>query len=528
MADPRRASTGQAPRMLMGPPETPSRGMHASPNMFPTLQFSPDMFSNAAFGPATAPAYPQQRLFWEPNMTSVDATVGLTPYQDPFAMSQAEFNDSFTSTSTVIPPYDPSHQLSNQQPYDLPAMSRPMSTSYVDGAVFPAPFSTSPRAPPPRDDNPSMFLSSPARRFNYDTQPARVPGNLVQGKPAYHHQIEESRREREAKRQRKSEVKHPSVTRSVMEALRRPVSPAKDNRPGLKRSLTHSGVGPRQPHFRQQSHVSFLDTISNASGSTNRSGRNGRSSPLKSFAASANRSQAGSRNSKRTLLSLAIDENGVAKTVVTKVPDDLDMNLDDESSDSEVSSRDESDFQILKSQRNSFAFPDEEDMHDAAQFLGSRLQGHSKSSSYSTMASHSSALHSSRTSSTYSAANTRGGNRAPGQRKPMTLNTMREDVNMATSNGVGDAQHALRAIIQDRSRSTSAHEGSVGSQQSMQFNSSPPILQQHQFSHFNASPTTITDPDLATPSTDRDSYASNGSTRCVCNSSEPSALMIQW
>jgi hypothetical protein len=527
MADPRRASTGQstAQRPVMGPPETPGRMVQPSPNMFPSLQFSPDMFSHSPFGPATAPIYPQQRLFWDPNtVPTMEVPSGLPAYQDPFALSQAEFSDSFASTATMIPSFDPGLHLPASQPYDLPPVSRPVMTSYIDGAAFPAPFHTSPRAPPPREDNPSLFLSSPARRFgNADSHPPNVSVAVAREKPAYHHQIEESRREKEAKRARKADARHPSVTRSVMEALRRPVSPIKDLRPGLKRSLTHSGVGARQPHLRQQSHVSFLDNVSVASGSSNRS-RNGRISPLRPQSGNVDRSSNLSRNSKRTSVTLSIDEHGVAKTVITKVPDDG-MDLDEASSDSDVSSRDDSDFAALRSQQASFAFDEEEDTN-TPYVARNGLQGHSKSSSHSTMASNNSNWQSSRTSSTTSGFNARNPSaRGTVQRKPVRPAS---EVSMLDIQA-GDAQRALRAIIQDRSRSASANDDSVGSQHSVQFNSSPPV-QHNQFSNFNASPTTITDPDLATPSTDRESYSSNGSTRCVCNSSysDPNTVMIQW
>lgn len=526
MGDPRRASIGHtaAQRPIMGPPETPSRVMHPSPNMFPTLQFSPELFSNSPYGPATAPVYPQQRLFWDPNFAGADATTGLQQYQDPFAMAQNDFSGSFTSVSTVVPSFDPSPQLATEQPYDLPQVSRPMTTSYVDRAAFPAPFHTSPRVLPPRDDNPSMFLSSPARRFgNPEPHLPRAPGTTALEKPAYHHQIEESRREKEAKRTRKSGARHPSVTRSVMEALRRPVSPVKESRPGLKRSLTHSGVGGRHSHLRQQSHVSFLDNISTTSGSTNQS-RNGRSSPLKQATGGIQKPHVSKWTSKRASVSLSIDEDGRARTIVSNIQDD-EMNLDDDSSDSEASSRDHTDFEALRSQQNSFAFDDEE---ETDHLLGSRdkLHRHSKSSSHSTMNSNASAWQSSRTSSSTSAFTTRNAPiaRATGLRP--SLRTENE-VNMLDTYG-GDAQQALRAIIQDRSRSTSAND-SVGSHHSARFNSSPPIQQNH-FSTFNASPTTITDPDLATPSTDRESFSSNSSTRCVCHSTDtdPNAVMIQW
>ena len=500
MADQRRASTGHAPqRSVMGPPpppETPSRVMQPSPNMFPSLQFSPDIFSNSPFGPSTAPIYPQQRLFWESSMGMDDPST-LPRYQDPFAMSQPDYPNSFNSSSTLVPPYLPS-SVPQQQPYDLPPPAAGVPSNYVDGSAYPAPFTTSPRAPPPRDDNPSMFLSSPARRFGNDQRPAYPVARNVREVPAYHHQIEESRREQEAKRAKKGEPRQPSITRSVMEALRRPVSPVKKDRPGLRRSLTHSGVGSRVPHNRQHSHVSFLDSTSNASGSSNRS-RNGRTSPLKSMLDSRH-------NTKRTSLSLAIDENGVARTVVANVPEEDEMDLDNSDASSSISSRDENDFHDLRSQPNSFAYADEEDsLHG---------KGHSKSSS---LASHSSAWQSSRTSSTTSRLNR--------TRKTVgILDPMSESDGQSSS---GDAQQALRAIIGDRSRSGTGIEGPLSGGLVAHFNSSPPVPQ-GQFSAFNASPTTITDPDLATPSTDRGSQASHGSTRCVCGSSSDEGTMVQW
>lgn len=316
-----------------------------------------------------------------------------------------------------------------------------------------------------------MFLSSPARRFGTDSIPSYQVNRNAQQLPAYHHQIEESKREQEAKRSfRKAEQRPPSITRSVMEALRRPVSPVTKERPGLKRSLTHSGVGSRGPHNRQQSHVSFLDSMSNASGSSNRS-RNGRVSPMKPMLNSR-------QPPKRTSLALAIDENGVAKTVMTRVDEQDDMDLDESDNSSVVSSRDGTDFQDLKSQPNSFYVDDTDFLQNSAQL------------------------------------NTIRANRL----RPGT----------ASSSGPGDAAQALKAIIEDRTRSASGQNSSLGSGHSAQFNSSPPVPHSN-YGNYNASPTTITDPDLATPSTDRGSQASHGSTRCVCGTSpEDPGLMLQW
>ncbi|KPI43709.1 uncharacterized protein AB675_6474 [Cyphellophora attinorum] len=456
MTDQRRRSIGHPPqRSLMGPPpppETPSRIMQQpSPNLFPSLQFSPDIFAGSPYGPAAAPMYPQQRLFWDPSMGMEDST-SMAQYAEPFAVTQSDFSASFGSTATVVPPFAPSPILQQDQ-YYLPPTTTSMPPTYVDGSAFPAPFHTSPRAPPPREDNPSMFLSSPARRFGNDQNRG------VKKRARGEEELQESR------------ARAPSITRSVMEALRRPVSPVKAERPGLKRSLTHSGVNARGPHNRQQSHVSFLDSISNASGSSNRS-RNGRASPLKSM---LNVRQP----PKRTSLSLAIDENGVATTVITKVDDHDDMDLDDESDASSViSSRDGADFQDLRSQPSSFYVDNNDFIQSSAQL------------------------------STVKASRMRPGT--------------------GSSSGPGDAAQAVRALIDDRARSGSGHGSSLDSGQSAQFNSSPPVPQGN-FGHFNASPTTITDPDLATPSTDRGSQISHGSTRCVCGTSpEDPGLMLQW
>lgn len=454
------------------PPETPSRILQQpSPNLFPSLQFSPDIFANSPYGPATAPIYPQQRLFWDSSM-GMDEPGAMIQYPESFAVSQPDFSASFGSAATVVPQYAPSPTL-QQDPYYLPPATTSMPQGYIDGSAFPAPFHTSPRAPPPREDNPSMFLSSPARRFGTDHNQSYPVTRHAQQLPAYHHQIEESKREQEAKRSFKkvADPRPPSITRSVMEALRRPVSPIKKDRPGLKRSLTHSGVGARGPHNRQQSHVSFLDSVSNASGSSNRS-RNGRASPLKSM---LNVRQP----PKRTSLSLAIDENGVAKTVITRVAEDDDMDLDDDSEASSVlSSRDGADFHELRSQPNSFYVDDNDFVQTNPQL------------------------------STIKASRVRPGT--------------------GSSSGPGDAAQAVRAIIEDRTRSASGHGSSLDSGHSAQFNSSPPVPQAN-FGNFNASPTTITDPDLATPSTDRGSQVSHGSTRCVCGTSpEDPGMMLQW
>ena len=67
-----------------------------------------------------------------------------------------------------------------------------LSAPATDAAVFPAPFSTSPRIPVTKAEDPAMFLSSPARRFG---GPGMTPDRRPAARQPYHHQVEESKRE---------------------------------------------------------------------------------------------------------------------------------------------------------------------------------------------------------------------------------------------------------------------------------------------------------------------------------------------
>ncbi|KAK5568836.1 hypothetical protein LTR43_005821 [Exophiala xenobiotica] len=468
------------------------------------------MYAHQFAGPATAPAYPNQRVFWDPSSMVFDDP-GLIPqqYQDHFQFSPVSMSTSFGSSTTVVPSFAPQgpFQIPEEQPYDLPMLQRSSSYTHLDASVFPAPFTTSPRILPPQAENPT-------RRFGAaDQMPNRFIHNPVPERPAYAHQLEESRREQEIKRMRRSDIKQPSITRSVMEALRRPVSPRKENRPGLKRSLTHTGVrGDRTLKVQTSTANAKQNTPTQLDAS--RQHLPGRSSPLKQVADPISRTLTASRNSKRASLSLAIDENGVAKTIVSSHPYETDM---DGLSSSEAESFDDTDFQILHSQSNSFAFSDTGDLLGQ----GHQPYGHTKTNSHSTVASVNSAKQSSWHSS---ASNTRSSDGHARRKRPLAT-TQEMDIVMEDQPR-GNAQHALRAIMEDRSRSTSAQGYHYNM---LQLQSSPP-LQQSQYATYGASPTTITDPELATPSTDRDSLASNISTRCVCNSSmlDGSVPMVQW
>ena len=546
MADQRNRRMSQSNISRMGPPETPGRLVAASPQFFPSLQFSPDLFQTPMSGPTTAPDFPQNRLFWDPSSNSEDH-----PYQDPFGPPHPDLVSPFTPSLVPSHGLQSTGSVSSAHGYEGPgsqkkqALAPPLSPS-IDGSGFPAPFTASPRVQVPAPEDPSMFLSSPARRFG----PAQhVPGSFSSANrpelQAYHHQIQESKREEELQRTTKPTSKRSSLARSTKTMLKRPVSPPSESRPGLKRSATHSGVGDSYPHQRRQSQVSFADSVSILNDGNRH--RGGRSSPLKRGSVNTYQNVDRPQSSGRTSLSFTIDKDGRAKTVVTRIPDRpvSRMEMDEGSSGSETDSLDVADFDIARSQNTSFAFPEQEDQHRPIDILRYESNSHSKSSSYSsTIASSASATLSSRTSSLFGGARPRS--RLPGepyskslldaqaQRSFTSLHTQAPNDFDTTfdEEEKGDAQHALRAMLKDRPRPTSstniAHFPPRQINNFQKFDSSPPIPHNN-YGIFNTSPTTVTDPDLATPSTDRGSHASNGSTRCVCNSSSPDGhLMIQW
>jgi hypothetical protein len=549
MVDPRRNSNSRLSNM--GPPETPSRVMQASPQLFPALQFSPDLLQPPLSAPTSAPVYPQQRLFWDPSSVDASGNGISAHYQDPFGASQNDFMSSFVPSPAMSHGFENTNIMPDTA-YDLPSSQSSEATvpasSYFGGSAFPTSFTASPRPPPPSAEDPSLFLSSPARRFGPPPQPFNSTNlsTRVERQP-YQHQIEESKREEEIERAKKARPQRSSGSVESSNSLRRPVSPNTEGRPGLKRSLTDTGAGETSFHFRHQSQVSFAESISVVDGVTRRLSKGGRSSPLKRLSRTSWHSLSERPASRqRTSLTFTIDKDGRAKTLVTTVPEMIDshMNLDEDSSDSDPESIDAADFDIARSQNNSFAYPEDEPLHQAYATSRPEIRNHSKNSSYSsTMTSSNSTYHSSRTSSNFGSARprpnridnapARTGQPQAGQSRHSLAKMNQSDKSFLDDNSEderGDAQHALRAVIKDRPRSTSIQAGLTKRRSGLppQFHSSPPV-QDNRYGVFNASPTTITDPDIATPSTDRESYASNNSTRCICNSPSPNGqYMTQW
>lgn len=506
-----RRMSGHSQRPVMGPPETPSRGMiPQSPGLFPNIQFSPDLFTQQIMEAQNAPVYPQQRLFWDP---STATPLQNTPqnFHTPSAFPD-DFGNSFNSNSTIVPPNF--NATSHSMSYDLPNVSESMDTNFIDGSVFPAPFQASPRPFPPQPEDPTHFLSSPARRFGGEPQHSQLNQRRpIPDLPAYHHQIQESKREKEllARGRRKSRTSKRSGDDLVMKSVRRALSPGKSIRPSLARSATYSGL-----QLSARRSFSHLDNVSVDSSMSSRSIRQGRSSPLKQVRDNTRRASASARLKRVPSVSLAIDEHGVARTIMNSLPEDgVPMEEDDDDLTDRISSDDEFDGSIMYSFSGDTSSPPDSLPNLSRGDARDELRSHA----YLSMGVDRVA----KVAKITQPLDPRLGNFDPAS----TIRRSRTETFTSTNhdaNGPVSAQQALRQLMQDRSQSTSSH----ASTSSMQFHSSPP-MQAGQLPGFNGSPTTVTDPDLATPSTDADSLGSAGATRCVCNSISPDGnIMIQW
>ena len=520
-------------RALMPPPDTPSRLVQPSPQFFPSLQFSPDMYQFSMSGPATAPVLPQQKLFWD----SSNGTDGIpgSVYQDAFSHDHGGFINSMFPSPGLEGGFGSTMSVEDSHTFGMPvttplAAPRLAVDAFVDGPPLQTSFTASPRPVVSKAEDPSLFLSSPARRFGPSDPPVGTSGPASWDRPAYHHQIEESRRERNVERNKKTKSKRLSGALAFSDGIRRSSSPARDIRPGLRRSLTHTGVGPRS-HLRNQSHVSFADSVASSGNGSLRHSRAERASPLKSNRDSYN--SITSRNLQHTSLSLKIDEDGRARTVVTKIrdPNSSFMDLDEESS-SESDSASDLDGHHGLSKQTSFPLSNrgriDRDFYQRT--------AHSKTSPYSTHTSTNSIPNQAQPNRTRSAQGSRiDPKNTHSNSLPLSERSFYHDADAmdeGQDSDRGDAQQALREMMKERPNSRSTHHSGASGRASIslsQYHSSPPI-QQTTYGAFNNSPTTITDPDAVTPSTDRESLASNGSgTRCICTSTHSDGqFMIQW
>ncbi|KAL9034505.1 MAG: hypothetical protein Q9180_005369, partial [Flavoplaca navasiana] len=544
----RRKST---PAVVKGKkPEVMASQIETSPG-FPSLQFSPEAFSFPNTGPVTAPAFPQQKLFWDQEQPQDAMNIDFSA-NDPFALGiEIDKNlDPFASTQAPVTP----SRLPTTSFHDL-------EDSHNDLAIFPV----SAKVPAKKFArskvansvvNPSMLFSSPGQsseRPNHPTSQVEMDVNLQ----PYAHQVLDAEREsglepqRKSKRRKGPENDSPAV-RAAMEVLRDEV----DDRPAIRRSFTDSVLPPFDP-----SHIQAA--LSNRPVKKTESIPAGQRAPARRLSPYKSAQPA----KKQTKLTLTIDSTGRARTEKKVVNNDAArlstsrMDIDSAAEEDESgTSSEEND--MAMSQRQSFGFGLKKSQRTKATRFALESKGHSQKSSYaSTFASSSTASGvksinpQRRVMSTLSAPFDDPSFLPPMSDDRASSSTFvsdrldgreaREsdgDTSLDSDDGKGDAQSELKKMKQRREKSKASQSGNTRPTRSRGFEYPNPAsanpMQSFPYalnptpSHamndpYNISPTTITDPDLATPNSARDSQISGDSTRCVCRRTESDGdLMI--
>lgn len=520
---------------------------------FPSLQFSPEVFNFPNPGPATAPVFPQQKLFWDPEQN-----------QDAMNLDFSG-NDGFALGIGIDKNLDPF--VSGPDP-NTP--SRPPSSSFQalegsqdDLAVFPV----SAKVPAKKFSksrlaasvvNPSMLFSSPG----HSSELSNIPSSQVDIDSTlqpYAHQIQDAEREieilgsRKSKRRKGTEVDSPAV-KEALATLR----DEDTDRPPVRRSITDSVLQSFddthvKAALRERKAMERQRQIS-----ASRHQRNRRLSPYKSAQSPQ----------KRTTLTLTIDSSGRAKTETKVVKPDAGPSCDsimdlDSASEEDESSTTSDDMDIATSQRQSFGFAKKKANRGKLTRFALDSKTHSQKSSYA---------------STFASSSTFSGPKPIKHQVMSNLSSHFDDPSLlplppsddrASSSTVisdrldgrdthesdtgttidsddpkGDAQSELKKIRQQRQHSKSRQVSQSTQQKNRSFQYPNPLSTKpaQTFPYagnltpnhgaqdpFNISPTTITDPDLTTPNSAGDSHVSSEATRCVCRGTESDGdLMILW
>jgi hypothetical protein len=125
---------------------------------------------------------------------------------------------------------------------------------------------------------------------------------------------------------------------------------------------------------------------------------------------------------------------------------------------------------------------------------------------------------------------------APKRRFPSHEEESEAETVMEDDDGAGNAANALRKVLESRKQAATGQpvsQANLYSSNQFRRGAAPQIMPTYGQQYYNSSPptnlspTTVSDPDLATPTTDRESSMSE-STRCICHSRDGDTFMIQW
>lgn len=526
-----------------------------SPSQFANLNFSPEALSFPMSGPATAPVYPQQKLFWDPEQNSggMNLDMSLDDTFTAFGIQNSKPLDPFVSEheqsdmapfSTAPPFSSVESRAANISASHAPALNQTnisSSTAIINhgssntkhrGTIF----------------NPSLIFSSPSSRQSQDSHPmpnSSQPQQDHMMEPYAHQirdaQIEKEIRSRKQKRKRPPEHGDSPAVRAAIEALRDDRTESSKSSPILADSFVGALPDPSDKHdFPSRKKLT----------------------PDNHYRKSAQQSSLHRRKSdkgtrKHPAVTLEIDENGraVTKTSFVKDPSISRMDVDSESDPSDSSTA-SSEIHGVHSRQNSFKLANPTaKLVRKARFANDPHSHSQRSSDTSTLASSNSARSAPKIGGNLKLVVNAGHvqpyfhSALPGNDIPSEAETVVE-----SSDDKGDATSEIKKIVRQsslrKSNSRSSLKQSVTKNRRQSYapqttsNTGPYYNatsslgissgrrlsyheQPHQL-HTNISPTTITDPDL-TPSSGHASNISNDSTRCVCGLAEENGqLMIQW
>ena len=471
--------------------------------------------------PATAPVFANTKPFWDPDASMSGMDLDFAADVDLFSTSSHRISNSFDwgrsnqmfqETVNVSQPSTQPEQTTTSKRQRPLAPKLPTTTAQLGASLPPFDFNSAAVSDDPFSVanlgggvDPGLLFSrtnSVSMRSDFRDSalpPSRPVTSHIELKP-YQHQLRESQRDLEELRRSRGSRENSKTRRIERGSVSSPIKAP--SRPGIQRSISDSRSKRTQGKFevtapyRGAQVTPLQDRVIS---------RAGRISPVKHqrpISLTSIPELPAPRT--RTEVKFTIDANGRARTetvVVEEEPkttrggppanEEWDSSQDESSSDDEPI--------LVPSRNSSFAIPPQSKAPKLARFeTGNRGVDIRRHSASGYTQSESSSQRSTRRDSMGSEAET----------------VMEQDY------GSGDATLVLRKIMEERKKSqlkarNPRHHRYVSD--------NTPRGNSQYSSSTNISPTTVTDPDGATPSSSR-----SGTTRCVCNNPDSEGLMIQW
>ena len=514
-----------------------------SPQHFPALQFSPEGPEGFGFptsGSVTAPVYPQHKLFWDPEHGGDIMNIDF-PMDDTFTtfgMGMQKISDPFVSTTN----HANGIQFPTSPAFNLISTSNEHVATFTTSshAVTPSRTITSARGKNAGNVvNPSLLFSSPGRAADVASVPVVSQAIEDETLRPYAHQIRDAeielnmQRARKPKRKRAPETGDSPAVKAALLTLREDQT----GRSGIERDHIDDLIEAKAI-ARSRTRDSYGYT-------KERVELGSRSAPKR-----RSRSRLHDAQRKRSSVTLTIDASGRAKTVVadeTKRAPRHELLVDGDSGDSESDSSSSS-AEMVTSQPQSFAFPSQGNRQQKlGRYFFKDPKSHSQRSSYASTLGSASTAKALSTQRTSSDSQTQHSSRAYNGAGELEVESEAETV-IDTDDDKGDAQSELKKVLRSRSQKKASkpavrpesRDGFTGPRRAYPLQvdqlhpyrtggSRTPGYHGYQDPYSNISPTTITDPDMSTPTTGRESNASGDSTRCVCHITEDfGEVMIQW